>query len=372
MKNKKFLSVFLCIILLAVSLSAAVSAFANDVNWRYDEQTKTIYIFGSGDMKNFSDEYSSDWSSCMNRVENVVVEDGVTSVGDYAFSGASLLSSVILSDSVTSIGSNAFSACPRLTSLSLSKNIIKIADSSFVYNATEKKENFLLKTVPASYALSFAVDNKIAFVCDSVKCGEYSDSIYPAGMTAYYPYTPKADGTFKFYSKSRLDTLGAIYDSDFKVLNANDDYDGSDFYFEQKLQKGKTYYVALNLFSSYIAGAYTLYIEPVSYTVNLSIYAMGTPKGAPSDILLDGAVIDGEITDGTVSLELTQPSEEITVTYKYASKTFVLSPDSESVLSLMVCDLNNDGYVNGIDYAMMKKTSSPFIPLFSNLADYQY
>ena len=38
----------------------------------------------------------------------------------------------------------------------------------------------------------------------------------------------------------------------------------------------------------------------------------------------------------------------------------------------MVCDLNGDGYVNGIDYAMMKKTKSPFISLFQNLAGYRY
>lgn len=373
MKHKKYLSVVICIAILAVSLSAVFSAFANDVDWRYDETNKTLYVFGSGDMTDFSDEYSSPWSSCLNSVEKVVIEDGVSSVGDYAFSGASVLSAVTLGDSVCRVGKNAFSVCPKLLSLTLSENVTQIEDSSFAYNAAAKKEKFILNVSPASYALSFAVDNQIAFSCSSVTCGTYSGSIYPAGMTAYYPYTPKADGTFRFSSKSRLDTLGAIYDSNFNELNANDDYDGSDFSFEQRLEKNKTYYVAVSLFSSYIAGSYQLFIEPVSYTVNLRIYAMGSPDGSPSSILLDGALLDGERTNGIACIELTQPSKEITLTYgNYVTKTFTISPDSEPVLSVMVCDLNGDGYVNGIDYAMMKKTKSPFISLFQNLAGYRY
>lgn len=372
MKNKKILSAVLCLIFIILSMSVAFSAFANDVDWRYDDKSKTIYIFGSGDMNNYENEYSVQWSSYIDLIEAVVIEDGVTSVGAYSFSGASNLVKVTLADSVVSMGTSAFSSCPKLLSLDFGENITKIFDSSYAYNGTVKKSGFVLNVKPATYALSYAVDNKIAFNCSSVKCGSYKNKIYPAGMTAYYPYSPRVDGIFKFYSKSSQDTIGTIYDADFNELASNDDYNGSDFYFEYNLKKNQIYYVALNLFSEYIAGSYEIYIEPVSYTADVSIYAMKSPKGEPSSILLDGAVVDGKITNGTVTLQITQQSQSVTVTYEYASKQFILSPDKDTVLSLMVCDLNNDGAVNGIDYAMMKKSSSPFLPLFQNLAGYSY
>lgn len=372
MKNKKIFCALFSIILLLVSTSAVSYAFENDVHWTYDESTKTIYISGTGAMQDYDNEYSCEWAAYMNSIAHVVVEEGITSVGSYSFSGAVHLSSVSLAQSVTAIGANAFSACPELLSLTLPPSITKIADSSFAYNGKDKKSGFIINVKPASYALNFAVDNQVDFSCESMQCGLYDGTIYPAGMTAYYPYTPKVNGTFKFYSKSKLDTLGAIYDSDFNQLNSNDDYDGSDFCFEQKLEKDKTYYIALNLFSSRISGTYQIAIEPVSYTVNAKIYAMKSPKNEPSEILLNGAVVNGTKTDGTFTLETTKPYEEIAVTYGYASEKFILSPDKDSTLSLMVCDLNNDRIVNGIDYAMMKKSYSPFLSLFSDFADYRY
>ena len=46
---------------------------------------------------------------------DLVIPDGVTSIGDYAFGGYSGLTSVTIPDSVTSIGSYAFNWCYSLT-----------------------------------------------------------------------------------------------------------------------------------------------------------------------------------------------------------------------------------------------------------------
>ena len=50
---------------------------------------------------------------------DVVIPDGVTSIGNYAFRGCSGLTSVTISDSVTSIGNYAFYGCSGLTSISI-------------------------------------------------------------------------------------------------------------------------------------------------------------------------------------------------------------------------------------------------------------
>jgi hypothetical protein len=45
----------------------------------------------------------------------VTIPDSVTSIGSYAFSGCTSLTSIIIPDSVTSIGNYAFSNCTSLT-----------------------------------------------------------------------------------------------------------------------------------------------------------------------------------------------------------------------------------------------------------------
>ncbi|WP_302429107.1 leucine-rich repeat domain-containing protein, partial [uncultured Prevotella sp.] len=62
---------------------------------------------------------------------SLTLPDGITSIGDFAFSGCSGLTSLTLPDGITSIGSYAFLGCSGLTSLTLPAGITKIGDSAF-------------------------------------------------------------------------------------------------------------------------------------------------------------------------------------------------------------------------------------------------
>ena len=63
----------------------------------------------------------------------VVVPDGVTSIGDYAFWHCSNLKSVRLPDSVISIGDCAFESCDNLTSITMPNSITSIGYDAFAY-----------------------------------------------------------------------------------------------------------------------------------------------------------------------------------------------------------------------------------------------
>lgn len=85
-----------------------------DLTWTLDENG-TLTISGTGDM----DDYNSwgnpaPWNDWKQQINAVVIEEGVTSIGDYTFSDHKKLTNVTLPESLTSIGDSAFWCCDGL------------------------------------------------------------------------------------------------------------------------------------------------------------------------------------------------------------------------------------------------------------------
>ena len=70
-----------------------------------------------------------------NQVQNYIIGEGVTSIGDYAFVSCSGLTSVTIPSSVTSIGDYVFSGCTGLTSVTVPSSVTSIGRGAF-YNCT--------------------------------------------------------------------------------------------------------------------------------------------------------------------------------------------------------------------------------------------
>jgi VCBS repeat-containing protein len=101
----------------------------------------TITLSGTGVMTDFSHN-TNDYVLNGLGIENVIIEEGVTSIGDYAFHNTSL-NSVTLPNSVTSIGEGAF-LDSGLTSFVIPQNVTTIKQSSFSGNSLTSI------TIPAS------------------------------------------------------------------------------------------------------------------------------------------------------------------------------------------------------------------------------
>ena len=63
----------------------------------------------------------------------LIIPNGVTSIGSFAFSGCTSLTSATIPDSVTSIGSDAFSDCTSLTSITIPDSVKSIGYGAFMY-----------------------------------------------------------------------------------------------------------------------------------------------------------------------------------------------------------------------------------------------
>ena len=145
--RKRMLSLFLMLCMVAsmitaipVTVLAATSGTCGyNLTWTLDDEG-TLIISGTGDMWNWNGS-ESPWCSNTN-IKKVEVKQGVTSIGNYAFSCCSSLESINFPDSVTSIGDYAFWKCSSLISGSLPDSVTSIGWAAFSCCSSLESINF--------------------------------------------------------------------------------------------------------------------------------------------------------------------------------------------------------------------------------------
>ena len=100
-----------------------------NLTWKLDADG-TMTISGTGTMKNYNRNSPVYMNS---KVKKVVIENGVTSIGNFAFYNCTSLTSITIPDSVTSIGEDAFSYCTSLTSITIPNSVTSIGNYAFSY-----------------------------------------------------------------------------------------------------------------------------------------------------------------------------------------------------------------------------------------------
>ena len=104
-----------------------------NVYYTYDNDTKTLNIFGTGAMEDYSNSPNRPWYSYLANITTVVIGHGVTTIGNYAFYRCTSLESITIPDGVTSIGFDAFDYCRSLNNINIPDGVTRIGNSSFCY-----------------------------------------------------------------------------------------------------------------------------------------------------------------------------------------------------------------------------------------------
>ena len=101
----------------------------DNLTWKLYEDG-TLNISGAGAMKDY--DYNNNQSPVyMNSsVKKVVIEDGVTSIGNWALYKCTSLTTITIPDSVTSIGEAASRGCSSLTSITIPDSVTSIGESA--------------------------------------------------------------------------------------------------------------------------------------------------------------------------------------------------------------------------------------------------
>ena len=110
-----------------VIASGECGAQGDNLTWVLAEDD-TLTISGTGAMQDF---YEAPWYTNRDNIKTVVLEPGVASIGESAFSGCRSLTGVSIPESVSSIGKSAFSGCWGLTGVSIPAGVTSIGDYTF-------------------------------------------------------------------------------------------------------------------------------------------------------------------------------------------------------------------------------------------------
>lgn len=121
-------TVLLCltsIILPAKAATIASGTCGDSLTWTLAD-TGTLTISGTGEMYDFyydNGVWTNPWMSYAGDIKKVLIKQGVTGIGEWAFGYCRNLFSITLPESVTSIGDRAFYNCSTLTSITIPEGV---------------------------------------------------------------------------------------------------------------------------------------------------------------------------------------------------------------------------------------------------------
>ncbi len=226
-------------------------------HWSYDADTKTLTFSGEyTGTDNFAKEYDPDssakpapwrtWTTAEgvmrlgveDGIEHIVAEDGVGSIGDYAFYGLKNLESVTLAPSVYSLGEGALQGCSKLkTVICLDWESISIKTSDDGYSVANVGETYYvsnhLKASLEEMLKAFNVKVEGFYLSEGTLKVDFSGE----SMTGYY-----SGGSLKWDTDHYTGDISMLGEPNYWIEDAKATINGIDCTYDNKLFPRGTFY----------------------------------------------------------------------------------------------------------------------------------
>lgn len=179
----------------------AIQKCGDDLTWTFDEPTKTLTIFGTGDMYDFdwSEEHKVPWYDLRASIENIELSEHLTGIGNNAFCGCNI-KNINFPKRLERIGEAVFSGCKKLEAITL-PNVITTIGASLFMECTALKNMVLPESVTSIDASAFSnctglesvtfpkglvtIDEWAFYDCPALKSLDLPASVTTIGKSAF-------------------------------------------------------------------------------------------------------------------------------------------------------------------------------------------
>ncbi len=139
------------------------------LTWEIDSDG-TLTISGSGSMEDYDNSNPVPWNQYQDDIYEVVINEGITTVGDYAFYWCDMFEEVTLPSTLISIGNHSFYQCQGLKTINFDENLTSIGNYAF-YNCISLQSVAIPDNVTTIGQYGFA------------SCSSLTSVTLPAGLT---------------------------------------------------------------------------------------------------------------------------------------------------------------------------------------------
>jgi len=130
---RKNLLLLITVVFLSMTSAFAQGGTTGQLTWQLTGTVPnyTLTISGVGEMPNYNGWNDVPWYEYRKSIITIVIENGVTNIGDRAFYYCQKLTLITIANSVTTIGNEAFYECIALNSITIPNNVISIGNDAF-------------------------------------------------------------------------------------------------------------------------------------------------------------------------------------------------------------------------------------------------
>lgn len=339
------------------------------IEWTLEEGI--LNIEGSGPMDDYMGGDQPWWDALdKEKITQVKISDGITSIGSFAFCNFSNLQSVTIPESVISIGYCAFMACDSLENIKIPKKVKKIGDSAFLgcYSLTSielpsgieciEKMTFGstgLVSIEIPYGVK-SIEEEAFYCCDSLISVTIPNSVTSIGNAAFACCSRLKNviipDSVTYIGHGVFADAGIL--SEVSCSNVNVNFDSFGIYSEYSNKIANAYYIIAVVKDTnaedILSADNLLYIDQFTSDndgkISVSLPVSSDVKDY--EIVLFGpekAPIKGDVnSDGKVGID------DVTYIQKYLAN---LAEFTEEQMAL--ADVNKDGEVNIDDATLIQK-----------------
>ena len=183
----------------------SVAIPGTDISYRINNKSKTLEFTGAGVIPDYNLSYNEDGNFDKEHTypwygmayTSIDFSEGITGIGNYAFSNSANLESVTIPDTITSIGKGAFRGCENLQSVNISDEVTVINELTF-------DGCFGLKNVVFPDKLT-EIKEKAFYNCNNE---DFTSIELPSALVSIGEYAFSACGLESLICPENLETIG--------------------------------------------------------------------------------------------------------------------------------------------------------------------